>query len=195
MKLYVDRGGKAPSPRRLRIYLAEKGIAVPTVELALHRDNRTPEFREKNRLSTLPVLELDDGTCIAESIAICRYFEALHPEPPLFGTTPVEIARVEMWMRRVEHNLYLPIELSNEEVLPKESAARFRQGAMRMLGILDERLAHEPFLAGSRYTIADVFALSAIDFGIRHLGYEVPESLAHFRRWHTDVSSRPSASA
>ncbi len=96
MKIYVDRGGTARSPRRVRIFLAEKGIRVPYVRLEIHKENRTPEFRRKNPLSTLPVLELDDGSCISESIAICRYFEELHPEPPLFGSSPREKAEIEM---------------------------------------------------------------------------------------------------
>ena len=102
MKIYVDRNGTAPSPRRVRIYLAEKGLEIPYERLEIHKQNRTEEFKKKNRASTLPVLELDDGTCIAESMAICRYFEALHPEPPLFGATPLEQAEIEMWLRRIE---------------------------------------------------------------------------------------------
>lgn len=195
MKIYVDRHGKAPSPRRVRIYLAEKGLSVPYEPMTLHQDNRTPEFRRKNSFYTLPVLELDDGTCIAESIAICRYFEELHPEPPLFGSTPTEKAQVEMWMRRVERRLYLPIEYSNEDVLPADAAALFRKGAMRMLGRLNERLAEHEFIAGAAYTIADVYALSAIDFGIEHLDYRVTDEQRDFRRWHEAVSARPSASA
>ena len=195
MKIYTDRGGTAPSPRRVRIFLAEKGLDVPYVRLELHKENRTPEFREKNPFYNLPVLEFDDGTCIAESIAICRYFEELHPEPSLCGSTPREKAEIEMWMRRVEQRLYIAIELSSEDVLPKEAAARFRKGALRMLDFLDQRLAQSEFIAGSRYTIADVYALSAIDFGVNHLAYEIPAQLEHFTRWHRAVSSRPSATA
>ena len=165
------------------------------MRLELHKENRTPEFRRKNPFYSLPVLELDDGTCIAESIAICRYFEELTPKPSLFGSTPREKAEIEMWMRRVEQRLYIAIELSNEDVLPVESAARFRKGALRMMDFLDQHLAGQDFIAGGRYTIADVYALSAVDFGVRHLEYEIPAPLKNFNRWHQAVSRRPSATA
>ena len=195
MKIYVDRDGTAPSPRRLRVFLAEKGIEVPYEQLAIHEENRTPEFRKKNPLSTMPVLELDDGTCISESVAICRYFEELHPEPPLFGSTPEEKARVEMWTRRIELYLYLSIELANEKVMPKEVAERYRRGAYGMMKLLDRELAERRFMAGDRYSIADTFALSALDFGISYVGFEIPETREHLSRWHREVSARPSARA
>ena len=109
MKIYVDRNGTAPSPRRVRIYLAEKDLEIPYERLEIHKENRTEEFKKKNRASTLPVLELDDGTCIAESMAICRYFEALHPEPPVFGADAREQASVNMWLRRIEMNFMMPV--------------------------------------------------------------------------------------
>jgi glutathione S-transferase len=192
MKLYVDRGGRAPSPRRVRIFLAEKGIAVPRVELELHEENRSEEFRKKNPFRALPVLELDDGTCISESIAICRYFEEQKPEPPLFGTGPRERASIEMWTRRVELHLYLPIDFSGD-FLGEHAAGIFRDGAHRMMRFLDRELAARPFIAGERFTIADVFALSALDFGIAHLGYAIPEAQPNLARWHREVSARPSA--
>ena len=129
MKLYTDEEGTAPSPRRVRMYLAEKAIAVPYEELELHRANRTPEFRRKNPIGTLPVLELEDGRCISESIAICRYFEELHPHPTLFGSTPQERADVEMWTRRVEHYLYLPIDLAGLPPARAERAQRRRRSS------------------------------------------------------------------
>ena len=100
MKLYCDIGGTAPSPRRVRLFIAEKGLDVPVELLDLHKDNRTDAFREKNPLRNLPVLELDDGTCISESMAICRYLDELHPKPPLFGADALERATIEMWNRR-----------------------------------------------------------------------------------------------
>jgi glutathione S-transferase len=195
MKIYVDRNGTAPSPRRLRIFLAEKGLEVPYEQLAIHEENRTPEFRSKNPLSTLPVLELDDGTCISESVAICRYFEELHPEPPLFGATPEERAVVEMWTRRIELYLYLSIEFANEKVMPREVAERYRRGSYGMMKLLDAELAGRSFIAGDRYSIADAFALSALDFGIAYVGFEIPEKREHLARWHREVSARPSARA
>ena len=195
MKIYVDRGGEAPSPRRVRIFLAEKGIEVPYERLEIHKENRTPEFRKKNPIATLPVLELDDGSCISESIAICRYFEEIQPEPALFGSTPLEKAEIEMWMRRVELYLYLPIDLSGEGLLSKESAGKFRRWSQRAAAFLDGVLAEREFIAGARYTIADVFALSALDFGIRHMAFELAPELTNVARWHRSVSSRPSARA
>jgi glutathione S-transferase len=195
MKIYVDRDGTAPSPRRLRIFLAEKGIEAPYERLAIHEENRTPEFREKNPLSTMPVLELDDGTCISESVAICRYFEELHPDPPLFGATPEEKAIVEMWTRRIELYLYLSIEFANEEVMPKEVADRFRRRSYGMMKLLDGELAQRRFIAGDRYSFSDIFALSALDFGIAYVGFEIPEKREHLMRWHREVSARPGSSA
>jgi glutathione S-transferase len=179
----------------VRVFLAEKGIEVPCERLAIHEENRTPEFRKKNPLSTLPVLELDDGTCISESVAICRYFEELHPEPRLFGSTPEEKAVVEMWTRRIELYLYLSIEFANEEVMPKEVADRYRRAAYGMMKLLDGELAERRFIARNRYSIADAFALSALDFGIAYVGFEIPETRKHLARWHQEVSARPSARA
>ncbi|MEN8185091.1 MAG: glutathione S-transferase family protein [Myxococcota bacterium] len=195
MRIYVDQRGTAPSPRRLRIYLAEKGIEVPYERLAIHEENRTPEFRKKNPLFSMPVLELDDGSCISESVAICRYFEELQPEPPLFGATPLEKATVDMWTRRIELYLYLSIEYANEKVMPKEVAERFRRGAHFMMKLLDQELTEREFIAGDRYTIADAFALSALDFGIAYVDFEIPEKRKNLIRWHQAVSSRPSAKA
>lgn len=108
MKLFD--GGRAPNPRRVRIYLAEKGIEVPRQRVALAEGaHKAPAFLAKNSLGQVPALELDDGTVIAESVAICRYFEALHPEPPLFGATPAEVGIVEMWLRRIELRLMAPL--------------------------------------------------------------------------------------
>src|SRR4051794_10644735 len=104
MKLYEE--GRAPNPRRLRIFLAEKGLSVPRVQIDLNKgEHKTPAFTALNPLQRTPALELDDGTVIAESIAICRYFEELHPDPPLFGVGALERARVEMWQRRLEFGL------------------------------------------------------------------------------------------
>ena len=195
MKIYVDRNGTAPSPRRVRIYLTEKGLEIPFERLEIHKENRTDEFKKKNRASTLPVLELDDGTCIAESLAICRYFEALHPEPPLFGATPLEQAEIEMWLRRIELRFYLPIEFAGQGVLSSESGALFRQGAMSSMRFFDKVLAEQEFIAGPRYTMADIFVLGAIDFGIAYNAFAIPGELGHFARWHESVAARPSAAA
>ncbi len=193
MKLYVDRGGTAPSPRRVRIFLAEKGIEVPTERLVLHRENRAPAFLEKNPVGTLPVLELDDGRCIAESLAICRYFEVRQPEPALFGASAEEQAWIEMWTRRVELNLYLPVDLA--DFLTPEAGEVARRWAQQTLALLDRELGEHEFIAGERYSIADVFALSALDFGIQHKGFAIPAEWENLARWHRAVSQRPSAGA
>jgi glutathione S-transferase len=195
MKLYVDRHGTAPSPRRVRVYLAEKGIEVPYERLEIHQENRTSEFARKNPLQTLPVLELDDGTCIAESLAICRYFEELHPDPPLLGASPKEKAEVEMWTRRVELYLYLPIEFANPKVTGEEGSAVFRSWREQSIVFLDRLLAEREFIAGDRYTIADVCALCALDFGMAYVGVELSPKREQLIRWHRSVSARPSARA
>jgi glutathione S-transferase len=195
VKIYVDRVGDAPSPRRVRIYLAEKELDVPYEPLEIHKENRTEAFRRKNALSTLPVLELDDGRCIAESIAICRYFEVLHPEPALFGTDAFEQAEVEMWLRRVELRLYLAIEFAGDGVFPPDLGPRFRRAAAREMDFLDEELRERNFIAGAGFSIADIVALCALDFGIAHNGFEIPEGRQHLARWHRRVSARASASA
>jgi len=196
MKIYVDEHGEAPSPRRVRIFLAEKGLDVPYERMALHEENRAEAFRKKNPYRTLPVLELDDGTCIAESMAICRYFEALHPEPSLFGGSALELATIEMWTRRIELSLYLPIDFSGATgFLSEESAARFREGAGRALRFYDRQLGERTFMAGDTYGVADVFALSALDFGLRHVGYTLDPAWQNLHRWRTAVSARSSASA
>ena len=198
MKLYVDEEGTAPSPRRVRMFLAEKAIVVPFEELELHRANRTPEFRKKNPLGTLPVLELDDGSCIAESIAICRYFEELRPHPALFGATREERADVEMWTRRVEHYLYLPIDLGGHfKRTPGSRAAaeEFEGWALRSVRFLDRTLAGQPFLVGARISMADIFAFGALDYGLRFADFQLPPDLPHLAAWFDSMAARPSAKA
>jgi glutathione S-transferase len=194
MKLYTDIGGNAPSPRRVRIFIAEKNLEIPCEELKLHDENRSDAFRKKNKFRTLPVLELDDGTCIAESMAICRYLEELHPEPDLLGASPLERAHIEMWTRRMEMALYIPIDMSGDS-FPSEMATLMRDGAHRTMRFLDRELATRPFIAGDRYTMADIFAQGALDFGIAHVGYTLPEEHRALADWHARVSARPSASA
>ncbi len=195
----------APNPRRVRIFLAEKGIRVPTEQVDIRqRQSRTPEFLAKNPVGGIPVLELDDGTCIAESVAICRYFEELHPNPPLFGATALEKAIVEMWLRRVELGLMVPIGMvwihghpltaGLIEQIPK-AAEQNRKRAAIGYKVLDDQLAENEFLAGERYSIVDVVALATIDFGAGLVGVPYDDSLVHLKRWHDSVSARPSAQA
>lgn len=205
MKLYTYPG--APNPRRVHIYLAEKGLEVEfqTVDI-MKRENRRPEFMEKvNVMGGLPVLELDDGTHIAESVAICRYLEALHPDPPLFGTTPHEIGTIDMWLRRMELNFMTPVGMVwihgsplTKAVMKRqipEVAAQNRRVVEGFFDFLDGQLAEREFIAGDGYSIADIVALCTLDFAanLNALSHE-PEH-EHLTRWHEAVSARPSASA
>ena len=202
MKLYD--GGRAPNPRRVRIFLAEKGIDVPVEPVDLGAGaHKSDAFTALNPMQRLPVLVLDDGTVIAESIAICRYFEGLRPEPPLFGRGGKEAALVEMWNRRVELNLYAavsavfrhlhPAMKDMEEQVPEWGEAN-RPRVFDFLGLLDRELKNRLFVAGDHYTIADVTALVAVDF-MRPAKLIMPEEFANLRRWHGQVSERPSATA
>ena len=202
MKIYDSQ--TAPNPRRVRIFLAEKGIAVPYEQVDIVKaDNRSAEFRRKNPLGTLPVLELDDGTCIAESVAICRYFEETHPRPPLMGTDARDRALVEMWQRRMEFEIFVPITQVFRNLHPffagripqvAEWGEVNRKAAEARMAWLDTVLAEREFIAGDRYTIADITALCGIDFG-RVSKIRIDPAHAHLARWHAAVSARPSAKA
>jgi glutathione S-transferase len=202
MKIY--NSSLAPNPRRVRIYLAEKGIRVPYVEVDLAKgENRTPEFLERNPMGGVPVLELDDGSYLAESVAICRYFEELHPQPPLFGTDARDRAEVEMWQRRMELSLFLPVAqcFRNTHQFFKGRIPQFpdygqscKDSSLKLLGWLDGALADRDFIAGRRYTVADITALCAVDFG-RVSGIRIQDEQKNLKRWYDAVSSRPSAKA
>jgi glutathione S-transferase len=202
MKLYDSK--TAPNPRRVRILLAEKGIEIPTVEVDIGKgETRTEEFRRKNELGVLPVLELDDGTCIAESVAICRYFEETHPQPPLMGTDARDRALVEMWQRRIELEVFLPIlqVFRNTHPFFKGRIPQVaawgevnRAHAEKQLAWLDRVLADRPFIAGERYTIADITALCGIDFG-RVSKIRIQPEQKNLNRWYEAVAARPSAKA
>ncbi len=194
----------APNPRRVRIFLAEKGIEVPTRQVDIGKaESRQPAFLAKNPLGALPVLELDDGTCIAESLAICRYFEELHPQPPLMGTDARDRAVVEMWSRRTELELWRYVTgcFQNTHDFFKGRIEQVpawgelcRKTARARLAWLDEELARRPFVAGDRYTVADITALCAVDFG-RVVDIRISPTQKNLARWHEAVSSRPSAKA
>ncbi|MBE3604905.1 glutathione S-transferase [bacterium] len=202
MKIYDSQA--APNPRRVRVFLAEKGIQVPYEQVDIVKAvNRGPEFRKINPMAGVPVLELDDGTHIAESVAICRYFEETNPEPPLFGVGAKERALVEMWQRRMELYLLLPIADSFRQrhdffkgrirQVPEYAEAQ-RQNAEEALAWLDTELANRRFIAGDKYTIADITAMIAIDFG-RVSKITIKPEQKNLARWHAEVSSRPSAKA
>jgi glutathione S-transferase len=195
----------APNPRRVRIFLAEKGISVPFEEVDLMAGAlRTPEFSALNPLQRVPVLILDDGTVISESVAVCRYFEEVQPLPALFGEGPVGRASVEMWNRRVEFGLFGAVAAVFRHLHPKMSHLEVPQVAAwgeankekvaEMLALLDAVLQDRPFIAGPQYSIADITALVAVDF-MRAARLKRPPGLDNVARWHAEVSARPSAAA
>jgi len=203
MKLYD--GGRAPNPRRVRVFLAEKGLAVPLEPVDLGAlAQKSGAFTAINPVQRVPVLELDDGTIIAESIAICRYFEALKPEPRLFGAGALESAIVEMWNRRLELHLLLPISHVFRNLHPAMAKMEIPQVAAwaeankpriaEFLAVFDRQLAQNKFAAGDRYSVADITGMIAVDF-MKPAKLSVPEECGNVRRWHAEVSARPSAGA
>jgi glutathione S-transferase len=189
----------------VRIFLAEKGIAVPAEQIDIAKlEHKTPEYAAINPLQRMPSLVLDDGTIITESIAICRYFEMLHPQPPLFGVDSKDAAIVEMWNRRAEINFLANVaavfrhthpamkELEVPQVPAWAEANRPR--VSWFLDMLDGELAAREFVAGDRYTVADITMQVAVDF-LKPARLSIPEGAANVRRWHAAVSARPSASA
>ena len=203
MKLYD--GGRAPNPRRVRIFLAEKGLSVPLEQVDLGAlAQKSPAFTAINPVQRVPALQLDDGSIITESIAICRYFEALHPEPPMFGKGAKDQAIVEMWQRRVEFHLLVPIShvFRNSHPAMKEMevpqvpawAEANKPRVMDFLALLDRELKSRPFVAGDRYTVADITGLVSVDF-LKPAKLAVPDELKNVKRWHEEVSARPSAKA
>jgi glutathione S-transferase len=203
MKLY--NSNLAPSPRRVRIFLAEKAISIPRVEVDLGKlEHKAPEFLALNPFQTIPILELDDGTRIAESIAICRYIEALWPEPNLFGLTPVEQGTIEMWQRQLEWRLLLPIAQVLRHTHPRMAemetpqvpdwAAANRPRALKAMAIVDETLRDRPFIAGDRFTVADITGLVALDFA-KSARITIPPELVHLNHWHEALKARRSSGA
>lgn len=203
MKLYD--GGRAPNPRRVRVFLAEKGIEVPRVEVDMGAlGHRSDEVTARNPLQRLPILELDDGTVLTETVAICRYFEELHPEPALFGAGALGKAQVEMWQRRMELHLLMPVAHAFRHIHPAmkewevpqiaEWGEANKAKAVAFLRLLDDHFADAEFAAGDAFSIADITGMIAIDF-MKPARIEMPEELGHVRRWYAAVKSRPSAEA
>ena len=203
MKLYD--GGRAPNPRRVRVFLAEKGISVPLEPVDIGaKAHRSEAFTAINPLQRLPVLILDDGTVLTESIAICRYFEALQPDPALFGRTALEIAKIEMWQRRLELTLYLPLQAVFRHLHPAMKEFEVPQVAewceankprvMDFLALLDRELAGRRYIAGDDFSVADITGLVTLDF-FKPAKLTLPAELTHVHRWHRALSARASASA
>ena len=210
MKLYDF--ALAPNPRRVRMFLAEKVMTIPTVQVnTREREQFSDDFKKVSPRSLVPVLELDDGTCISESVAICRYIEEIQPEPPLFGRDAKEKALVEMWNRHAETDCYgaagamvrngapmfadravagLP---SGEPQIPA-LVERGRRILDRFMHHLNDHLADNAFVAGDNFSIADITVFITIDFSKR-ADYDTPEDCSDVLRWHDDIAARPSASA
>ena len=202
--IFFNSPNPAPNPRRVRIFAAEKGIALPTRDLSIPaREHKSDEFIALNPRGQTPALQLDDGTVIAESVAICRYLEVTHPEPPLFGVSATEQALIEMWNRRVEMVLMPPVGAvwvhthKFTERLPGrnlEWGESNRPRVFEALTYFDAALEGREFLASDSYSIADILLLCTVDFAA-FIGIPLPADLPHLQVWHARVSARPSASA
>jgi glutathione S-transferase len=203
MKLY-GAPMPAPNPRRVRVFLAEKGIDLPETPVdIMKREHKSPEHTARNSLGQVPTLELDDGTTISETVAICRYFEELHPEPSLFGRTAAEKANVDMWVRRIEFQLMAPVGNYWRHAHPLTAAllTQFKDfGESNKAAYsnaqtwLDRELEDRPFIAGDAYSMADICAQSTVDFA-QWIGLPLDEKRANLRAWHDRISARPSAKA
>lgn len=203
MKILETR--QAPNPRRVRIFLAEKGITVTFEELDLMKGQlKTPEFTKLNPTQRVPVLILDDGTAISETVAICRYFEELKPEPALFGHSALGKANIEMWNRRMELGFFFPVSQAFRHIHPamaelevpqiKDWGEANKGRALDALAMLDVQLAANRFIAGDAYSIADITTLVAMDF-MKPARIQRPAGLGNIERWYAEVSARPSAKA
>jgi glutathione S-transferase len=202
-KLYD--GGRAPNPRRVRMFLAEKGIEVPLVPVDMGAlDHKKETVTARNPLQRLPVLELDDGRILTESIAICRYFEALCPEPPLFGSGAFEQAEIEMWQRRVELHFLFPVAQAFRHIHPAmkewevpqigEWGEANKPKALSFAKFLDGELSTRKFIAGDKLSVADISAVIGADF-CKPARIQVPEEYTHFHRWYEAMKARPSYGA
>ena len=203
MKLYDS--GRAPNPRRVKIFLAEKGISIPTEQVDLLKlEQKSEAYSALNPVQQVPALVLDDGFVLTETIAICRYFEELHPEPPLFGTDAFERALVEMWQRRIEFGLLGPVAAVFRHLHPAMAHMEVPQvpawgeankdRVKSFLGVLDKELEGQEFICGESFTVADISGLVGLDF-MKPAKLSVPEELRHVRRWHERLSERPGAKA
>lgn len=202
MKIYDTQ--TAPNPRRVRMFLAEKGVEAEYIQIDLKGgQNLTLDMLAKNPMGKLPILELDDGTCISESDAICAYIEAAYPNPPLMGETPLEKGIVAMWQRRIDLCLMLPVVhcfqhttgyFSDRMTPVPEYGEVAGKDAVKFLTVLDKQLADSTYIAGETFSIADIIALCAIDFA-RVVKIRIGEEHSNLQRWYANVSERPSAKA
>ena len=204
MKLYGE-ANPAPNPRRVRMFLAEKGVDLPEIRVALRKgEHKTAEHKARNSLGQVPVLELDDGQTISESVAICRYLEALHPTPPMFGSCALTQAQVDMWVRRIEFQIMSPVAMYWRHAHPLTASLLAQNNefgesnkpiAGKSMLWLDRELADgRPWIAGEAYGMADIVALTTIDFA-GFIGLEVPDEASALKAWRDRASARPSAAA
>ena len=193
----------APNPRRVRVFMAEKGIELPVEQVDIMAGEQFAAHAERVGTFHVPAVRLGDGTWLTETVAICRYLEALWPEPNLMGRDPLEAAVIEMWQRRIEFQLLLPaayvLRHGNpkmavmEAQVPAWSEAN-RPRVLEALDRLDARLAASRFVAGARFTIADITALVAVDF-LRPSRIAVPEHCRALIAWREGLAARPSLAA
>lgn len=203
--LFYDAANPAPNPRRVRVYLAEKGLSVPTETVSIVAgEHRGAAFLKVNPLGQIPALAFDDGSVLTESIAICRYFEALHPEPPMFGAGARGVAEVDQWIRRVELRLMSPLAMvwahthpfTARVVKPRytEFGESQRPRVVAAMREVDRALDGREWLDGKGYSMADIVLLTTIDFAA-FVGVGVPDDMAALRGWHGRATARPSSAA
>jgi len=205
MRLFETR--TAPNPRRVRIFLAEKGLLdqVECVQMDLQKgDNLSPEFTARNPMKKVPVLELDDGSCIAETMAICRYFEEMYPQPvPLMGTTPREKAHIEQWLRWLEFYFFVPTGMCfqhstgyfKDRMNPiKEWGEECGRNVEKFFQFLDDHLATTPYICGDQFTAADINAFTTVEFN-RVNNIRIKPEQTHLQEWFERVKQRPSSKA
>ncbi len=204
MQLYDDT--LAPNPRRVRVFLAEKGITGTPIEQVsvIKGQHKTEAYKKISPLSQVPAFETGDGRHLTESIAICRYFEALHPDPPLMGRDPFDQAEIEMWQRRIEFGLMSNIALSFRHCHPamkdlesqnKEWGELCARRAFKFMSFLDGHLESNEFLASSGFSIADITGLISLDFGALAARITISPELKNLKSWHEKLAARPSAKA
>ena len=203
MKLYDLPA--SPNTRRVRIFIAEKNLEIEMIPIdMMSGENKTEEYLAKNPLGRMPLLELDDGTCIAESIAICRYLENEFPDPPLFGTTSLEKAMIEMWQRRMEFQFLNPLidifrnthEMWKDRIVQIPQVAEIAsEGVKQQMVWLDQELEGKEYIAGGGYSVADITAQCAFIMGKAAVGIRIAEDLSNLSDWWSRVTSRPTARA
>ncbi len=192
---------RAPNPRRLNIFIAEKGIEIPRVQInLLEGEHKTADYLAKVGVPQVPALELDDGQVLTETVAIARYLEALHPEPNMLGRDPMEVVEIEQWLRRVEFRLFLTVAQCFRHTNPHLAVLEYqcpdwgevnRGRLAERLGEVDRRLEGRDWIAADRLTMADITATVAVDF-LKVIDFQVPENLTNLTAWHQRIRARPS---